>query len=51
MNVDTVVIQGPFRGTQNGEFGWVVTKNNITTIFSQPVYYVGRDTIDYTIEY
>jgi len=51
MNVDTVVIQGPFRGTQNGEFGWVVTKNNITTIFSQPVYYVGRDTINYTIEY
>lgn len=51
MNVDTTVVRGPFKGTESGTFGWVVTKNNIRTIFSVQFYFIGRDTINYTIEY
>ena len=50
-NVDTIVIQGPFKGTQNGILGWDIYKNNINTHFSTELYFVGRDTINYTIEY
>ncbi len=51
MNVDTVVIKGPFRGTGNGELGWTVNKNNTISTFTTTLYYIGRDTINYTIEY
>ena len=51
MNVDTIVVRGPFKGTGNGEFGWVVKKNNISTTYTVQLYFVGRDTINYSIEY
>ena len=51
VNVDTVLIRGPFKGTQNGGFGWVVDKNNIRTTFTDQLYFIGRDTINYTINY
>ncbi len=50
-NIDTTLIQGPFQGTQNGGFGWNVIKNNISTDISIQLYFIGRDTIDYTINY
>ncbi|MCW8967601.1 MAG: hypothetical protein OQK43_03515 [Flavobacteriales bacterium] len=50
-NVDTIVIQGPFKGTGTGNFGWNVIKNNVSTDFSIQLYFIGRDTINYTIEY
>jgi hypothetical protein len=50
-SVDTILIRGPFKGTENGGFGWVVEKNNIITTTYIELYYIGRDTIDYTINY
>ena len=51
MNIDTIVIQGPFRGNVTGVLGWTVNKNNTLSHYNTQLYFVGRDTINYTIEY
>jgi hypothetical protein len=51
MTVDTILIRGPFRGNQNDDFGWSVTKNNSINFFEVQLYFVGKDTINYNIEY
>ena len=51
VNIDTIVIKGPFKGTGNGNFSWRVNKNNINSTFSTQLYFIGRDTINYSIEY
>jgi len=51
MNVDTIVVKGPFKGNQTSDFGWTIKKNGVLTPFTNPLYFIGRDTINYTIEY
>jgi hypothetical protein len=51
MNIDTVVVKGAFKGNQTSSLGWTVSKNNTISTFSTQLYFIGRDTINYTIEY
>ncbi len=51
INVDTTVVKGPFKGTENGGFGWTVNKNNTITTFTTTLYFIGKDTINYSINY